>query len=966
MRKRFSLLNLLLTLFCFYQTSELFALDYIDRADGLPSLQVLSIEQDNQGYIWAATAGGLARYNGKSVYVFGKKDGLENVVVFSIYQDQYNHIWLGSNEGLIRYHEGKFKKLPSTRDLGVVNKVIVDSNNQLWAAAVNGLFFGCTKCSLEPVKIPEHIQANFTHIVEQTDISSSSEKKLWLLNDAKKLWLYQYDTSNPNGQFIKTDILKYEGEIFSIIAGKDGHIFASTINGVLEIDANGKVVSKIIEDSVMGSLDSLNYENDRLTLKFTDRISTYQEINNVWALTSSRPDDNDTIDIMYDRHGNFYMATEDKGIAKVPITHYMIDKINSQCESPVLSIAAYDLKQSQFLLGGSDCSVIYDQKNNVTKQIQELNNVQVWDSVKDKYGRVFLATYNGLMIWENNRITPIDLNNRFISSPNSSLLLENERLYLSSIVGMIELEIQSPENDNPVKILKEHELGYIYSINKDQWNRIWLGSIGKGLMLQRKNGEFESIDFPNKEASTNTTDIAFNPDGKLAAVVSDRILIVEFNAAGEIIEKSISDRIFKSNLNIWALIYDNFSVVLGTSNGLKIYDPEIKKITTHITQRMGLVNGESTTSRSLIVSDDRKILTGTNGGLYQLALDMPPLLVDLVPELFLEDVHWQNTPEKWSFNSETNEAPYAKSVLEINLFSPWYLDEDSLFLRYKLEGFDETWAHEGKLKDTQIRYTALPPGDYKLIGQLNDPLNGWTEQHELYQFKVKVPWWQNSWVQFLGLVLFGLSILFFGIFRNRSIKKQALLMEQEVLNRTKELEKLTSELSYQASHDNLTGLMNHRAFWTKADELMHMANREHLFFGLLMLDLDHFKGINDNYGHLVGDQGLIHAANLISHCCRETDYISRYGGEEFGILALCNSPHELYALAERIGNKLRSHPLELEFEQTITLTGSIGVSHWLGATDSAKSLFQRADQALYEAKKERDKFVVWTTKLNKV
>lgn len=118
-----------------------------------------------------------------------------------------------------------------------------------------------------------------------------------------------------------------------------------------------------------------------------------------------------------------------------------------------------------------------------------------------------------------------------------------------------------------------------------------------------------------------------------------------------------------------------------------------------------------------------------------------------------------------------------------------------------------------------------------------------------------------------------------------------------------------------------------------------------------MLDIDHFKQMNDQYGHYVGDRALQHLVALVKSNLRETDLFSRVGGEEFIILLKNNSLSETEKIAERIRRSIAETPLKLAQREPITLTVSIGVSHSnLPTTLALQELVNQADQALYQAK----------------
>lgn len=161
--------------------------------------------------------------------------------------------------------------------------------------------------------------------------------------------------------------------------------------------------------------------------------------------------------------------------------------------------------------------------------------------------------------------------------------------------------------------------------------------------------------------------------------------------------------------------------------------------------------------------------------------------------------------------------------------------------------------------------------------------------------------------------------------------------------------KLTEELNRHATRDPLTGIYNRRAFLAEAHSEFARCRRRRADLALLILDLDHFKSVNDNYGHAAGDEVLRKLVEAVSPCLRDYDVFARWGGEEFVVL-LPDTPH---AKAVRVAERLRQALMETpahHAEQIIHCTLSIGVAN-LGEQDrSIEDLICRADHGLYAAK----------------
>jgi diguanylate cyclase (GGDEF)-like protein len=154
-----------------------------------------------------------------------------------------------------------------------------------------------------------------------------------------------------------------------------------------------------------------------------------------------------------------------------------------------------------------------------------------------------------------------------------------------------------------------------------------------------------------------------------------------------------------------------------------------------------------------------------------------------------------------------------------------------------------------------------------------------------------------------------------------------------------------------AFHDPLTGLANRRLFQDRLEQAIATSQRYNMHFGLLTLDLDNFKDINDCYGHEAGDKVLREAADRIRACCkRDLDTISRMGGDEFCVIcADCNDREQLAVISQELLNQFEL-PFQLG-DALVEVTTSIGISMFPVNGTEAKELEIASDRAMYAAKK---------------
>jgi two-component system, cell cycle response regulator len=158
---------------------------------------------------------------------------------------------------------------------------------------------------------------------------------------------------------------------------------------------------------------------------------------------------------------------------------------------------------------------------------------------------------------------------------------------------------------------------------------------------------------------------------------------------------------------------------------------------------------------------------------------------------------------------------------------------------------------------------------------------------------------------------------------------------------------LLRELS---THDSLTGLVNYRELHRLLADEAERSRRYGRPFALLMLDIDHFKTINDTYGHLAGDKALRALAALVRGEVRPTDVVARYGGEEFVLVLPETAGPGAMILAERLRARVAAHAVAVTGDRPISMTVSIGVASYPDGAKSVQKLLSAADQALYAAK----------------
>jgi len=186
------------------------------------------------------------------------------------------------------------------------------------------------------------------------------------------------------------------------------------------------------------------------------------------------------------------------------------------------------------------------------------------------------------------------------------------------------------------------------------------------------------------------------------------------------------------------------------------------------------------------------------------------------------------------------------------------------------------------------------------------------------------------------------------------------VLREEIATR----ETLEHELRSMALTDHLTGIFNRRHFLERASEEVARARRYGHTFSIAMMDLDHFKNINDQYGHAAGDEALRAFSAFVSKSKREMDIFGRLGGEEFALIM----PDTEVEIAKQVCERMREGTERIRLRGlggTISMTVSTGLADYCSVTDSLDSLLARADKGLYEAKHDGRNRVVYAAKPDK-
>jgi len=317
--------------------------------------------------------------------------------------------------------------------------------------------------------------------------------------------------------------------------------------------------------------------------------------------------------------------------------------------------------------------------------------------------------------------------------------------------------------------------------------------------------------------------------------------------------------------------------------------------------------------------------------------------------------------------------PYRDAAPEFRFAGMSFLNESRVMHQIRLLGYEKEW------RNTDIRqanFTNLPPGDYRFEVRAGYGNGTWGAPVGL-DFKVIPAWWQTWWLRTLAAL--GLAGLIAAIvwLRLKTLHEKNLVLDRLVNKRTRELAEANNTLRQLTVTDPLTGLKNRRYLDLTIEEDLAKVRRDHhsvlrrqekrmavnidlVFF---MVDLDHFKDVNDTYGHSVGDSVLRQLKDRLLGAVRDTDTVVRWGGEEFLVVAKGTDRAQGSIQAERILSLIRNKPFDIGGGQTIRKTCSLGFAPYPCVEDNPEAVTWQqvvdlADRCLYSAKKSgRDGWV---------
>lgn len=290
--------------------------------------------------------------------------------------------------------------------------------------------------------------------------------------------------------------------------------------------------------------------------------------------------------------------------------------------------------------------------------------------------------------------------------------------------------------------------------------------------------------------------------------------------------------------------------------------------------------------------------------------------------------------------------------------------------------FEKTGLEALKINKEQKFYTSIQNDKYNLIGPLivdasclqchaeqgykigdlrgglrvSVPIDSYLENIEILDSKTNILYFITFFtaIVFISIIIYTINSIYS---RESNIIKLNRTLEKKVYRRTKELRDANKKLLEISTLDYLTNIPNRRFLFETGAKYFHIAKREKTNLSIICIDIDHFKKINDNHGHDIGDEILKLVASSMVKFTRKADILSRTGGEEFTLLLNNVDESNALILAEKIRTKIED--TNYKYDETIVkATISLGISQLRHDDIALSAIIKRADIALYQAKKQ--------------
>ncbi|MCB5162180.1 ligand-binding sensor domain-containing diguanylate cyclase [Marinomonas algarum] len=934
--------------------------------DGLPHNSINAIAQTTDGYLWFATWEGVARYNGREFRFYERSDktGIVDSGTRALVSDDQNGLWVAGARGGITYHKDT-KWYPQPVAKNMVNHVLKDSEGGLWIATEGlGVFH-------RPHSINQGQQDSESWYLENTSayrLLEDKQSQIWAATEKGLFRLDKNASHTPSTNKKYEDVFKQNGlpekRVYSVIELKNGSLLIATDKGAYVLK-NGRVSllhSELINEAISALMED---EEGSLWLgtinkgvfKFHD--GEIENLNAEQGLPNNR-----VLSMLQDIEGSIWIGTNG-GLLRLrsaPFTTFTSER--QLVGDYVRSVISLD---NDTVLAGSSEGLSLIKNNKAQPALDNsATKLSVLSFAKRNQGGAWVGTYlNGLKYWQDNQLFDyLDQNSGLPNNEVRAILEDNQgNLWIGTTNGLVKRD-----TEGHYQVLgREQGLPdeYIMALARDNRGQLWVGT-GVGVAVLNDNG-LQNIPIQSQEGAAYAFGFWIEPG--FVWITTDRGLIRYRQRDGQLklIGRSAGlpiDKLFQvvydgddglwltSNRGIWRISYESAHAVADGKQQTIAFE--------HFAEDDGLASAQANggSNPAATSTDNGKVWFATAKGVSTidsaLASQKTALRLPIVIESVSIDGH------NIDF-TEHNELPASTNRVTINFAGLGYVMSSRIEYRTKLLGFKSDWALRGK--NTVAEYTNLAPGDYKFVVSARYPYSDWHNADQIIEFRVLPHFWQRLRVQVAFVLLVIILMVGLMYWRLHSLKQSEVRLKAIIEKQTHTLRQTSEDFQRQANEDELTKLPNRRAFDRLLKEKFEQAKQNNTSLVMVIMDIDHFKKINDNYSHLVGDKVIQALGNELLQLSAPDVHVARWGGEEFTMIIEGLEAEKAFDYCDSIRQRIASID-HSHLSNTLKMTVSMGVAfaHQVGHYED---LIRLADQALYQAKNDgRNCVQLWRTQKN--
>ncbi len=922
--------------------AEQLNLHHYDTRDGIPQIQISDVHQDAEGYLWVGTYGGLARYNGDHFAVFRSDSGLSTRYITVVDSAADGTLWVGTARGLCRRDGQRFRCInPAGMDQLMVNDLVLDGD-RVRVAADEGIF-DHVDGRLEPVE-PWAARGGSPTV---HDLALDDRGRSWV---AAQSGLFRLE----GGQVIGVPLPARHPAVFAL-EFHAGRLFAGTSGKLFTVDPDsGEATEHELPLPGDTRINDIEFDPDgRLWLATPEGLvrgspGDFQRLTTREGLPNKR-----TLAVTHDREGLVWVAT-DQGLIKIlpgPFKGYSAE--SGLLASFVRTINEDD--QQRLWLGTRDgVQIVPDSDgcrdfdaSTMIRREDGLPDGRVYSIAFDGPDTAWIATAQGVVRWHQMQgVTGlIDRSSGLPDQEVHAILIDRRgRLWISSTRGIRyrdDEKLRRPDN----RVLAG---AFALRIREDAAGRLWFSTLRDGLLVLEPDGALRQYRAADGLTDEMLWDLAPSADGSMwVASNGDGVFRVWPDGR---IEQITTDDGLPDN-SVWQVLEDDQGRLWAyTSHGLSRMKDGVF---VNYTQRDGLMHLEGGATGAF-QSSDGVLWFASADGLMRYQADQeyrntrPPPVVIESARLDRETV------------AAHDRLPYRSGSLTLRFAGLSFQDESAVRFRYRLLGATDRWSEP--TDSHEITYANLGHGDYVFEVMAANPDGVWSPEPARFPFRVATPFWAHPWFLVAASLLLAMLIWLAMHLRLRRIEATGRRLQEIIKRRTAELSEANRQLRRTARTDPLTGLPNRRYLFDRIGEDVARSRRAH-FDGnsdnadvaFLMIDLDGFKTINDRFGHDAGDSVLRAFGQVASSQLRESDYMIRWGGEEFMVVACQSDSDNACQIAQRIMAAVRAAEFSIgEDGERVAVTCSVGIACYpFGEPVDAldwEQVLQLADAAVYQAK----------------